>query len=241
MSGVIRRAVFALLLFSISAVFSVAQTERAASRFSVAAPGESLTNLDKLKAELNQYHDCTGTHGCYTRDLDLEANRAIDFLCRRAAHAGAGEKLALVLDIDETSLSNWEEMAGADFAYNDAAFNAWVDSAKAPAVAATLRLYNEARRLGVRAIFLTGRAEAHRAATERNLHAAGFDGWAELILRQPAEAHQTALAYKSAERARIEGEGYRIVLNVGDQWSDLRGAPQAEYSVKYPDPFYFIP
>ena len=34
--------------------------------------------------------------------------------------------------------------------------------------------------------------------------------------------------------------GYRIVLNVGDQWSDLRGKPEAEYSVKYPDPYYFI-
>lgn len=50
----------------------------------------------------------------------------------------------------------------------------------------------------------------------------------------------TALAFKSAQRAKMVAAGYRIVLNVGDQWSDLRGAPQAEYSVKYPDPFYFI-
>jgi len=42
-------------------------------------------------------------------------------------------------------------------------------------------------------------------------------------------------------RAAIESEGFRIVLNVGDQWSDLRGNPEAEYSVKYPDPYYFLP
>ena len=30
-----------------------------------------------------------------------------------------------------------------------------------------------------------------------------------------------------------------MVLNVGDQWSDLKGKPEAEYSVKYPDPFTY--
>ena len=48
-------------------------------------------------------------------------------------------------------------------------------------------------------------------------------------------------AYKSSMRAAIVAEGYRIVLNVGDQWSDDKGEPQAEYFVKYPNPFYFIP
>jgi hypothetical protein len=29
--------------------------------------------------------------------------------------------------------------------------------------------------------------------------------------------------------------------NPGDQWSDLKGKPEAEFSVKYPDPCYYIP
>ncbi|MGC1360115.1 MAG: HAD family acid phosphatase [Silvibacterium sp.] len=41
--------------------------------------------------------------------------------------------------------------------------------------------------------------------------------------------------------AAIVKQGYTIVLNVGDQWSDLKGSPQAEFSVKLPDPFYYIP
>ncbi len=232
---------FAVLgLTSVHAQQAAGSAAEQASRFAPVAPGETLPNLDKLKDELRQYHDCTGAHGCYTRDLDLEADRAIAFLRRRAAHARPGEKLAMVLDIDETTLSNWEEMRAADFAYNSAVFNAWVDSAKAPAIPATLRLYRAAQQLGVNAIFLTGRAASERAATERNLRGVGFDGWTELILRQPAEAHLTALEYKSARRAKVAAEGYRIVLNVGDQWSDLRGMPEAEYSVKYPDPFYFL-
>ena len=40
---------------------------------------------------------------------------------------------------------------------------------------------------------------------------------------------------------QIAAQGYTLALNVGDQWSDLKGKPEAEFSVKYPDPFYFIP
>ena len=47
--------------------------------------------------------------------------------------------------------------------------------------------------------------------------------------------------YKSGDRALTAADGYRIVLNAGDQRSDLAGDPQAEHSVKLPDPFYFIP
>jgi len=212
-----------------------------AERFAQTAPGERIANLDSLKAELKQYHECTCTCGCYAKDLDAQADRAIAYLRHRAAQKRAGEKLALVLDIDETTLSNYAEMKQADFAYNAKAFNTWVDEAEAPAIKGTLRIYKEAQRLGVKVIFLTGRPEMQREATARNLRAQGFDGWEKLILRQPEEAKLTALKYKSAERAALERQGYRIVLNVGDQWSDLRGEPEAEFSVKYPDPYYFIP
>ena len=47
--------------------------------------------------------------------------------------------------------------------------------------------------------------------------------------------------YKSGERKKIVDAGYRIILNVGDQRSDLAGSPQAEVSVKLPNPFYYIP
>jgi hypothetical protein len=49
------------------------------------------------------------------------------------------------------------------------------------------------------------------------------------------------IEYKSSERRRIVAQGYTIMLSVGDQWSDLLGDPQAEVSVKLPNPFYFLP
>lgn len=205
------------------------------------APGERLPNLDKLKDQLKQYHDCVGASGCYARDLDVEADRAIAFLERRAARNAKHEKLALVLDIDETTLSNYEEMLKAGFAYDAKAFDAWVASEKAPAIPGTLRLFKDAKRLGVSVFFLTGRAENERAVTDQNLQVQGFGGYTRLILRTAGEEKLTAVEYKSRERAKIAGNGYRIVLSVGDQWSDLHGTPQAEYSVKYPNPYYFIP
>jgi acid phosphatase len=209
--------------------------------FNTYAPAEQILNLDTLKGQLKEYHACTCTCGCYAKDLDHQADRAIDFLRTRAAHREGREKLALVLDIDETTLSNWPEMAKADFAYDSAAFNAWVNTAQAAAIPGTLRLYKEAQLLGVSVFFLTGRLETQRSATEQNLHSQGFDNWQQLILRPAEQAKWSAVEYKSAARATIVTQGYKIVESVGDQWSDLKGKPEAEFSVKYPNPFYFIP
>ena len=147
----------------------------------------------------------------------------------------------MVLDIDETSLSNYEEMVKADFAFNSAVFNAWLNEAKAPAIPGTLRLYKEAQRLGVSVFFITGRSDATRAATERNLREQGFENWQQLYMRSAAQAKEPMSVFKSGERAEVAALGYSIVLNVGDQWSDDKGKPQAEFFVKYPDPYYFIP
>jgi acid phosphatase len=215
--------------------------------FSSDVAAERIPNLDKLKAELRQYHECTCKCGCYTRDMDVQADRAIAFLRQRAARrnangkSGAQEKLAMILDIDETTLSNYSEEVGADFAYNPGVFDAWVQSAKAPAIAGTLRLYKEAQRLGVNIIFITGREEGERDATERNLRAVGFDNWQQLFMRPADDGWRSIGEYKAVIRAQLVAAGYKLVLNVGDQWSDLKGKPDAEFSVKYPDPYYFIP
>jgi hypothetical protein len=46
--------------------------------------------------------------------------------------------------------------------------------------------------------------------------------------------------YKSGARAAIEGQGYRIVANVGDQYSDLAGGHE-DIGFKLANPFYFLP
>jgi hypothetical protein len=48
------------------------------------------------------------------------------------------------------------------------------------------------------------------------------------------------IQYKSGTRAYIRSQGYRIVANFGDQFSDLRGG-FADRAFKMPNPNYFLP
>ncbi|HXP41405.1 MAG TPA: HAD family acid phosphatase, partial [Candidatus Acidoferrales bacterium] len=80
-----------------------------------------------------------------------------------------------------------------------------------------------------------------RSVTAENLKSAGYDHWVGLALRGPHPKEQSTTEYKSGERKKIVDAGYRIILNVGDQLSDLNGNPQADRSVKLPNPFYYIP
>jgi 5'-nucleotidase (lipoprotein e(P4) family) len=203
-------------------------------------PQEPTPNLGKLKTKLLAYHDCTAPT-CYAPSLNHQADLAIAWLRHRVAQAKPGEKLALVLDIDETSLSNWDQEKADDFGYIGSDWDAWEAKKQAPAIGGTLRVFNEARSHGVAVFFITGRGEAQRTATADNLKAAGYKDWAGLALRGPHPKDESTTTYKSGERRKIVDAGYTIILNIGDQLSDLNGRPQAEYSVKLPNPFYLIP
>jgi predicted secreted acid phosphatase len=202
-------------------------------------PSEPTPNLGQQKTRLIAYHDCARP-SCYTPTIERQSDLAIAFLRRRTAHARPGEKLALVLDIDETSLSNWEIATRDDFGYIPKDWDDLALKADTPAIAGTLRVYREAILHHVDVYFITGRPESQRDATAANLKSAGYTAWSGLILRGPHPRGELVEIFKSAARRKI-AEDHRIILNIGDQLSDLALAPQAEYSVKLPNPFYFIP
>ena len=206
----------------------------------VTVPGEP-ANLDGIKQQLKRYQSCTEPN-CYVPQLEHQADLAIGFLKQSVAAAKAGEKLALVLDIDETSLSNWAVETHDDFGYIPTDSNWCVALRCGKAIAGTLRLFREAEKDKVTVFFITGRPESQRADTEANLKAEGYDHWEELYLRPEDHPKDESVAqYKSGDRAKIVAKGYKIVLNVGDQMSDLALHPQADHSVKLPNPFYLIP
>lgn len=202
---------------------------------------EPKPNLGQLKTELARYHDCAESN-CYVPQLERQGDKAIAILKERVAHAKPGEKMALVLDIDETSLSNWTEEKRDDFGFIAHDWDAWVKERAATPIDGTFRLYREAQKQNVAVFFITGRPENEREDTEANLKSAGYGSWAHLSMRAIQHPRgETTISYKSGERAKIVAQGYSIILNVGDQFSDLNGSPQAENSVKLPNPFYYIP
>jgi predicted secreted acid phosphatase len=153
-------------------------------------------------------------------------------------HGRRSKKLAVVLDIDETSLSNYSAIAADNFTFGT---NSQGEAANevGKAIPPTLKLFNDAKSRGIAVFFITGRGEATRAHTESNLTREGYSGWQQLYLK-PAGSTATTVAYKTASRENIESQGYKIVANVGDQYSDLAGGHSAS-AFKLPNPFYFLP
>jgi predicted secreted acid phosphatase len=198
-------------------------------------------NLNTVKQELKQYYSCSEPN-CYGPQLERQADIAIQFLKESLASAKPGERLAIVLDIDETALSNWAVELHDDFGYVPADSNSCVVFRCGKAIPSTLRIFREAVKDKVAVFFITGRPEGQRGDTAANLKTEGYNSWEGLYLRpEDHPKDQTVSQYKSGDRAKIIAQGYRIILNVGDQMSDLAGEPQAEHSVKLPNPFYFIP
>ncbi|KAG9140774.1 hypothetical protein Leryth_006943 [Lithospermum erythrorhizon] len=66
-------------------------------------------------------------------------------------------------------------------------FLLWVEKGTAPAIQASLELYQEVFKLGYRIFLLTGRNNKHRDITIENLVCAGFHHWEKLIMRNPED------------------------------------------------------
>lgn len=196
-------------------------------------------NLDVIKTSLIKYHDS----GEYQNDQARVIDKAMQYLKTRLEKektASKGKKLAIVLDIDETSLSNYPDMLqmsfGGTFDEIDAAENKGAD----PAINATLELYRYAKANNVAVFFITGRRENAKKPTEKNLTAAGYQNWDGLTLKPQDYHEKSAAPYKIDAREALEKQGYDIVLSVGDQFSDLSGG-HADKTFKLPNPYYFIP
>jgi hypothetical protein len=83
--------------------------------------------------------------------------------------------------------------------------------------------------------------KCHCTLCRQFLHDNGILKHAFAMSRAAADRKKTATAYKSEKRKEMEAEGYRILGNSGDQWSDLLGYSMSARSFKLPNPMYYIP
>lgn len=192
-------------------------------------------NLTLYKRELIRWHDA----GHYDRAFAAAAARAQRIL--DATIRDRPPNAAIVFDIDETLLSNWAYLTQYDFSIAHPVFGPWVLGGNIdPPLTPMRQVFETARAARIPIFLVSGRWESLRDGTLRQLKAAGYSGWTTLYLRPNVYQPVSIIPFKSSARAAIEKQGYRIVLNVGDQWSDLEGG-HAEHTVKLPNPFYLLP
>ncbi|XWS47698.1 hypothetical protein CRYUN_Cryun13aG0006400 [Craigia yunnanensis] len=178
----------------------------------------------------------------YKVDLERVSNEA-GVYAKSVELSGDGKDV-WVFDIDETLLSNLpyyvEHGYGLEI-FNPVEFDKWIQGGMAPAIEPSLKLYEKVLDLGFKVFLLTGRSEKQRSVTIENLIKAGFQSWDKLILRDSEDHGKLATVFKSEKRSKMVEEGYRILGNSGDQWSDLLGSSPSSRSFKLPNPMYYIP
>lgn len=188
--------------------------------------------LEEAKQNLCRYHES----GAYENAV----KRALKPAFRRLEMPVTGERAAVVLDIDETALSTWEYQKGLRFGHYGPAWRDWTASASPPAIGPVHELYRICRERGVAVFFVTGRRENTRVSTEASLRQAGYTDWSGLMMKPDNYREPSVAPFKTRCRQTICDEGYRIILNIGDQQSDLEGG-FAEKTVKLPNHIYVVP
>ncbi|MEU3843052.1 HAD family acid phosphatase [Streptomyces sp. NPDC028635] len=155
-------------------------------------------------------------HATWQRDCQSVMDQALPYLQQRIAAARPGERQAIVLDIDNTTLET-------DFGFHF----------PQPANKPVLQVARYAQEHGVSLFFVTARPGILYAPTEFNLEYDGYDV-AGLRVRGLFDLFKDVAAYKTAQRAQIETQGYTIIANIGNSATDLSGG-HAEKTFKLPD------
>ncbi|THA40271.1 HAD family acid phosphatase [Streptomyces sp. A1547] len=157
-------------------------------------------------------------YGTWKRDVAAVMATARPYVEQRIAQSPAGEKPAIVLDIDNSSLET-------DFH--------WFWTFPTPAISEVRDLTRYADEHGVAIIFVTARPGIIHSLTEHNLRAVGYPV-SDLYVRDLPDLFSEVSTYKTAKRAEIEARGYTIIANIGNNNSDLVGG-HAERTFKLPD------
>ncbi|OII65318.1 hydrolase [Streptomyces sp. CC53] len=208
-----RRGTVALTAAAVLTVAWPAQATAAAP----AAPAARTAALAPAHGGLAQLKGVD--YAVWQRDVQAAVAPARPYIEQRTARAaGTGERLALVLDVDNTSLET-------DFHYF------W--EYPTPAVSPVRDLARYAHARGVAVFFVTARPGIIQHLTAHNLKAAGYpvNG---LYVRDLPDLFEEVSAYKTEKRTEIEAKGYTIIANIGNRPSDLTGG-HAERTFKLPD------
>lgn len=175
--------------------------------------------------------------GDYARAIESVADAASVWL-QRPDRDRAPREIA-IFDLDETLLSNLPIFQRAGFEMAAVEWETWEQTGTAPMIRPVARLVALARAQGIEIVFLTGRRESRRDATLHNLRHADLPQRFEVIMKPTDHVGSTG-SFKATARNTLTRSGATIVLNIGDQRSDLDGQG-APHEFLLPNPFYLTP
>jgi hypothetical protein len=200
--------------------------------FTVAPGSDDLPSLSLVKKTIAVYYGDPGTgkaskNSPYAREMKK---------LLAAPHVYT-PNAAITVDIDDTLLLTYNMEVGAyDYEFDRATKDRWVKYAKFPATPGMLQYLNSAASAGFTIVAITGRDAKYAAKTTENLRRLGYPA---MKVYGKNCSSCTTVEFKSGTRKKIEKQGYNIVLNIGDQYSDLAGG-YADKSIKLPNPMYYI-
>jgi predicted secreted acid phosphatase len=224
--------------------------------------GDTVTTVndpvpDSVDGKANALHQFS-PDSAYAHEVKGIARNAGKYL---AHHHKRTAGKAIIFDIDDTTLNTYSYEIYSNFVYNPATNadfvnaglpapdGAGMDSTKVfPAVPGMVDLENKAMRNGYQVFWLTGRPATQLAGTLVNLRADGYTvDDTHVYLKDQTKSWLsscaptcTTIQYKSLTRKYIESQGYELVGNFGDQFSDLKGG-FADRTFKIPNPMYYLP
>jgi predicted secreted acid phosphatase len=268
------------------------------------------TNIDVARAWAKNYYGApgaaTGPNGAWATPLNPGSNyadeaRSVADQAENWLHARRNvANRALVLDVDDTTLTTWNYELYSNWDFNPATNAIFVGLTSGqwtgnmfPATPGMVDLANQAHDLGYAVFWITGRGDSQHQVTVANLQndsAAGLPdidqvtlngqtipeadanyvaptpidtghgGFADGLFTKPPVGSYPAyldrpefcagaidagvscatIPYKSGTRAYIESQGYNVVADIGDQFSDLLGG-FTDKTFKMPNPNYYLP
>lgn len=210
------------------------------------AAAERPSPQDSSEENIREYYDS----GEFDEDATHILRNARRSLKRQLEDGRRPRRSAIVLDIDDTALWTYPcqrrqgEFGSAELAVcvAEAGVSTQSGGKGLPRIGPVYRFFRLALRRNVRIFFITGRPDFTRDSSRQNLQARGYDGYDQLITQPNDEfaERRSLIPYKSGARAKIERRGHEILVNVGDQRSDLKGG-HANKRYKVPNPMYFTP
>jgi acid phosphatase len=188
-------------------------------------------NLQLAKKDVMSYYESDR----YSNDLKKIISNAEEKIIKLELKTNS----AVVFDVDETSLSNYESIKKIYFGYDPVMWNNWINEGKAPAISEVKQFYDFIIMKKIKAIFLSSRKGSQYDVTYRNLKQAGYLEFDILILKDNSDSNLTSLAFKSKQRELLSKKGYDIIAVIGDQESDLQGNYHG-LQIKLPNYLYII-